>query len=220
MCPMRRIREGLFSLRAGLIAGSAAAIVAALVNLPLHSPSDAYINSATVMIGSLATGLGAGLAWALLGRAPGLRSYHPAVFGVCMVLASGLVSLIAWLAESQVDRAVSYLVPLAVLVFGITGSLTFLLLRIPQVLAWRVVLIAVIIAAGLGIGLAGQGDQKGGGLELPPRAMTEVSLETFFEQTTIGAGNNETRECPHSLDVIGRGLSISGCVGSNGLRRR
>ena len=169
----------MFPLRAGLIAGSAAAVVAALVNLPLHSPSDAYLNSATVMVGALAAGLGAGFVWTLLGWAPGIRSYRPAGFGICMVLGLGLVSLVAWVAQSQVDRAVSYLVPLAVLVFGITGSLTLLLLRIPQVLALRAVLIAVIIAIALGIGLAGQGDQKGGGLELPPRAMAAVSLGDF-----------------------------------------
>ena len=50
-------------MRTGLIAGSIAAMVATLVSLPLRSPSDAILNSATVAVGVLTVGLVAGMAW-------------------------------------------------------------------------------------------------------------------------------------------------------------
>ena len=43
---------------AAMIAGSIAAIVDALVSLPLRSPDDALFNSATVVVGALISGAG------------------------------------------------------------------------------------------------------------------------------------------------------------------
>lgn len=169
-------RAGGLPIRAGLIAGSLAAVVAVLVNLPLHSPSDAFLNSATVMVASLAAGFGAGCLWSILGfwRAGEVR--RRVAFGAGMALAFGLVCVIAVLAETQVQRSVSYVVPLAAVALGITGTLTWLLLRNPRFLQWRLVVLAVLIAVGLGVGLASQGDQRSGKLELPPRAAVSLHL--------------------------------------------
>ena len=48
-------------IRTGLLAGSATAVVATLVSLPLHSPTDTLFNSATVTLGALAAALAAGV---------------------------------------------------------------------------------------------------------------------------------------------------------------
>ena len=70
-----------------LLAASIAAIVAALLSLPLRSPSDAVLNSATVVIGTLAVGVGAGLLWNSLGSSANrLRN-----FGIAMAAALGVV---------------------------------------------------------------------------------------------------------------------------------
>ncbi len=179
---MDRMRAGGLPIRAGLIGGSAAAMAGSLANLPLHSPSDAFFNSASVMVGALAAGLGAGVLWSLLGNFlerffghdPAGEARRRTIFGACIALAFGLVSVIALIGETQLERSVSYVVPLAAVVLGITGSLTLLLLRSPQILLWRLTVLMVIAAIGIGIGLAGQGDQKSGGLELPPRAAAKA----------------------------------------------
>ena len=137
-----------------------------LVNLPLESPSDAFFNSAPVMAGSLLAGLGSGLLWHVLGDLP----RRPVFFAVSLASVFGLVSAAAVAGESQLARSVSYIVPLAAIVLGLTGALTVLLLRAEWTTSWRLTLLTVIVAVGLGIGLAGHGDQESGRLELPPRA--------------------------------------------------
>ena len=54
-------QEGVTPVQAGLTAGSVAAVAAVLANLPLEAPTDTYFNSAPVMAGALAVGLGAGV---------------------------------------------------------------------------------------------------------------------------------------------------------------
>ena len=159
-------RRCVSPLRAGLTAGSIGAVAGVLVNLPLDSPSDAFFNSASVMAGSLLAGLGSGLLWRVLGDSP----RRPAFFAVSLALVFGLVSAAAIVGESQLERSVSYIVPLAAIVLGLTGVLTVLLLRIKRPTSWRLTLLAIIVAVGLGVGLAGHGDQESGRLELPPRA--------------------------------------------------
>ena len=152
-------------LRAGLTAGSIGAVAGVLVNLPLESPSDTFFNSAPVMAGSLLAGLGSGLLWHVLGGSP----RRPVLFAASLAAVLGLVSAAAVAGESQLARSVSYIVPLAAIVLGLTGVLTVLLPRTGWTASWRLSLLAVIVAVGLGIGLAGQGDQESGRLELPPR---------------------------------------------------
>ena len=50
-------------MRTGIMAGSIAATVAALVSLPLRSPVDNVFNTATVALASLLVGVAAGLLW-------------------------------------------------------------------------------------------------------------------------------------------------------------
>ena len=91
----------------------------------------------------------------------------------------GLVSAAAVAGESQLARSVSYIVPLAAIVLGLTGVLTVLLPRAGWTASWRLSLLAVIVAVGLGIGLAGQGDQESGRLELPPRASLDSAPSPY-----------------------------------------
>ena len=167
-------QKGVTPVQAGLTAGSVAAIAAVLANLPLEAPTDTYFNSAPVMAGALAVGLGAGVLW----RALDGRGHRPAILLVSMTLAFGLVAVMAVAGETQMERSVSYIVPLAAIVFGLTGALTLLLLRANVALPWRVTGLAVLLAIGLGIALAGHGDQESGRLELPPRTTSYVILDS------------------------------------------
>ena len=153
------------TVRAGLASGALAAVAAALVQLPLHSPADVLFNAGTVTLGALATG---GVAGIVVGqvrqRTGGLRLFYVAwaVAFVALVVA-------AVAAESQLDRTVSYVVPLGAIVLGTTGALTPRLAGSRAVGSWRLVLAAVVVAMVVGVGLAGEGDQASGKLELPPR---------------------------------------------------
>ena len=157
--------RGLSPMRAGLTSGSAAAIAGSLLNLPLHSPLDAILNSATVTAASLATGAGAGLLWQALGRSERRTAY----FSVAMALSFVLVAAAAVAGESQLERSVSYLVPLAGLTLAVTAGLTQLLMTSGRALPVAVTIVSVIAALGIGAGLSGIGDQESGRLELPPR---------------------------------------------------
>ena len=156
---------GLSPVRAGLTSGSAAAISGSLLNLPLHSPLDSFLNSATVTAASLAAGVGAGLLWQALGRS----ERRPVYFSAAMALAFVLVAAAALAGESQLERSVSYLVPLAGLTLAVTTGLTQLLMTAVRALPVAVTILSVIAALGIGAGLSGFGDQESGRLELPPR---------------------------------------------------
>ncbi len=103
-------------------------------------------------------------------------------FAASLAAVLGLVSAAAVAGESQLARSVSYIVPLAAIVLGLTGVLTVLLPRTGWTASWRLALLSVIIAVGLGIGLAGHGDQESGRLELPPRASlgSAIPLYSFW----------------------------------------
>ena len=169
---LNRLVKDTLALRSGLVAGSIAAVVASLINLPLHAPTDAYFNSASVMVGSLASGIGAPLLWSSLRNVP----MRHLAFAIAMIAIFCLVLLASLVSETNLERSVSYIVPLAALVLGLTGIFTVLLLPTPFARSWRLTLMALLIAVGLGVGLAGQGDQKSGRLELPPRAASTISL--------------------------------------------
>ncbi|MCY4581213.1 MAG: hypothetical protein OXE50_00205 [Chloroflexi bacterium] len=153
-------------VRGALIAGALSAVVAALVSLPLHSPHDALLNSASVTWGVLLLALVSGLVYRRLTRGSGaLRR-----FTVVMAIGFLVWVAVALAAGTMLTRMVSFTVPLAAIAFGGIGVLTPLLSRTPLAARWPVVVVALVIAAAVGIGLAGQGDQESGRLELPPRA--------------------------------------------------
>ncbi len=153
-------------LRAGVIAGSIAAIVASAVNLPLEAPTDTLFNAATVTMAALLAGAMAGLLWR--GLESNLRRqplFALAVFIAFVVTASSAIVL-----DEQVNRAASYIVPLAAIVLGIVGSLTPLLSRLLRVRPTLVAGVALVIAVAAGVALASQGDTASGTLTLPPRS--------------------------------------------------
>ena len=143
-----------------------AAVVAALVSLPLHSPNDALFNTLAVAIASLVVGLAAGVLWSLLsgGHSPRLR------FGLLWLIAIGVVIGIAFGMNTQLDRSVSFGVPLAAIIFGLVGASMYLQACLRLLDSWRVAIIGVVVALALGGALVTQGDQESGRLELPPRA--------------------------------------------------
>ena len=77
---------GLSPVRAGLTAGSAAAVCGSVLNLPLLSPTDTLMNSATVTAASLAGGVGAGLLWQALGRSRRRPAYFLGSNGACICI--------------------------------------------------------------------------------------------------------------------------------------
>ena len=105
---------------AGLTAGAIAAIIAALVSLPLHAPVDSAFNTATVAIAALVVGGIAGLLWSkLTGR---LLWFLVALAGLFVI-----ALVIAFAGNTQLDRMVSFMVPLAAIVVVICAVLTPLL---------------------------------------------------------------------------------------------
>ena len=150
---------------AGLMAGSIAAIAAALISLPLHSPEDLFFNSATVVFGALLAGVAAGTIWRLL---PSDRN-RARRFAVLWTVGFALIALFAVAGETQLDRFVVFVLPLAAIVFLLTGLLTPFMTRSSILRRWWLTLAAVVLALAVGIALAGRGDEKSGKLELPPR---------------------------------------------------
>lgn len=152
-------------LRAGLLSGGIAAIAAALLSLPLESPHDGLANSASVVTATLVAGAAAGVAWKLLPDSPS----HTPRFIALVVLALALVAGGTALAETQLERAVSFGLPIAALAAVVIGGGVPLLADKGRALPWWLALAAVVVALAVGVALAGQGDQESGELELPPR---------------------------------------------------
>ena len=153
-------------ISAALLVGSLAAVVAALVSLPLRSPHDGLLNSASVVAGVLALSVVGGLVWRGLSR----RTNGARWFTLAMNLGFLIWVAIAFSLETQLERMVSFSVPLAAIAFG---AIALLVPRLfVNVLAQRriVVLAALAVAIVAGAGLANRGDAESGRLELPPRA--------------------------------------------------
>ena len=150
----------------GLLAGSVAAIAAVALSIPLESPSDAYFNSASVAAASLTLGLGAGLLWRLLALVGRQRLLF---FNVIMAALLVVATAFSLAMETYLERAVTFILPLAVLSLGGVWALMLVLARTGRALPWRLALLTVAIALTLGFALVGLGDQEDGRLELPAR---------------------------------------------------
>ena len=172
-------RQDMQPVRAGLTAGSVAAMVGVLANLPLHSPSDAFFKQRHGYAVRAASGPGAGLLW----RALSHRRRRTIYFAAATALVFGLISIAAIAGESQMERSVSYMVPLAAIVLGLTGGLTALLLKTTWTPPWKLTILTMVVAIGLGSALAGHGDQESGRLELPPQ---ERAVDNFRISPIVG----------------------------------
>ena len=156
-----------------LIAASIAAIAAVLLSLPLRSPHDTLINSATVAIATLIAGAFAGLVWDRLSESANrLRNFVIAMAVALVVVAVALVAL-----ETQLERSFSFGLPLAVVAFVGTAVLTVGLDRVAALRRLWAPAVAVVAALAVGAALAGQGDAESGRLELPARAAASPTAQ-------------------------------------------
>ena len=151
-------------VRAALLAGAVASVAASLVSLPLRSPHDGLLNAGSVTIGTLVLAFAAGH----LRRALGGRANAGLLFAAAMGAGFLVWVGVAFAAQTQLSRVVSFTVPLAATAFGGIALLTPLLA--PAASRRRVALAAVVVAVAVGAALAGVGDAESGRLELPPRA--------------------------------------------------
>ena len=159
---------------AGLTAGAIAAIVAALVSLPLPSPLDNVFNSATVAAAALVVGILSGLLWNRFGSGPnGARNYGAvlSLLLVAVIVAAVVVNI--WL-----ERMIVFTVPLAVIVFVLSGLLTLLLTRLSGTAANLTAAACLIAAVAVGGGLVTQGDAESGDLALPKRVESPLPSPT------------------------------------------
>ncbi len=157
-------------MTASIIAGSIAAVVAALVSLPLRSPDDILLNSGTVVAGGLLAGIIAGVIWRLLAGHPRRTLWFGVIWSMCF----SLIVLLAVAGETQLDHFTAFVLPLGAIVFAVAGLFTVMLEGTALARRKRLAAAAVAIALAIGIGLAGQGDERSGKLELPPRAGVSI----------------------------------------------
>ena len=205
-------------MRIGLIAGSIAAIIAALVSLPLHSPADNVFNTATVAIASLLVGIVAGLIWQALAANQRRLEYYAGIlaFGLVVVVAIAVIGDI-WL-----ERLMSFAIPLAAIAFVVSGFLAPNLGRV-SIMASRWAAPAVlIITAVIGIGLVGQGDGESGDLALPEQSQTTATaveslnyLVSEGSEITFTVGEQLTR-LPLPNDAVVRTDQVSGELNFDG----
>ena len=163
---------------AGLTAGAVAAFVAVLVSLTLRSPSDTLLNSASVALAALVAGALAGLLWLALKRTSRPALWFLAAWSAIVLPASAVVIVFG---QSQLDGFVSFALPLALIVYLITGLLTVAIAwKLPD-LRWWYALAAIGVALAVGFGLVTQSDQESGRLELPPPGSHSLPAEAYRE---------------------------------------
>ncbi len=166
---------------AGLIAGSIAAIVASLVSLPLRSPVDSVFNTATVTLGSLVFGIGAGLLWSGLSSNPRRIQYYVGALAAVFVV----IVVIALIGNSTLDRFASFVIPLAAIVLVIVGVLTPSFGGLSVMAARGLAVVLLVASVGLGYGLMGQGDAETGELSLPERVEAPTPAPTESAGPTV-----------------------------------
>ena len=156
-------------LRAGLIGGSVAGGAASLANLPLHAPIDTYFNRGSVTVGAIIAGVAAGLLW----RVVASRERDALLYVGALAIVTIVVAAVAFAAASTLDRSVSYVVPLAGVVFGTLAVVPPLLSQRLRRRGTLIAALALVFALTLGAALSGQGDAESGWLELPPRTQQQ-----------------------------------------------
>ena len=148
---------------AGLGAGAIGAIIAVLISLPLESPDDIRLNSATVGLAALTVGLISGGIWQVSRSVyEASRQYWLFSIGLGIV-----ILVVAALAQTQLDDALVFTMPLALIVAVCSIFLTPVFATMTKYGNWKSIVL-VVVAVVLSIALAGQGDQESGTLTLPP----------------------------------------------------
>ena len=185
---------------AGLTAGAIAAVIAVLVSLPLHSPVDSVFNSATVAVAALVVGVTSGFLWSRLsGRLLWFLAGLVAIFVVALI--------IAFVGNTQLDRMVSFMVPLSAIVVVVCAVLTpllasFFLKPTLGLLKWSPA-VAVIVALAVGFGLVTQGDAESGELTLPPRPTAAAPAPTDTPAPTTAASGPTEAATPTAATETG-----------------
>ena len=198
-------------MRNGVIAGSIAAVVVVLVSLPLRSPADNVFNSATVGLASLLVGIAAGLLWDKLADSERRLPYHAGA----LALGLAAVVVIAVVGEIWLNRSVSFIVPLAVIAFVLSGVLAPVLSGLRITASSWAAPAALVIAAVIGIGLVGQGDGESGDLSLPERVESGVVGEGLQYRVTDGSEitftvGEKLSRLPLPSDAVVRTEALSG----------
>ena len=192
---------------AGLTAGAIAAVIAALVSLPLHSPLDSAFNSGTVTVAALVVGGVSGLLWSRLSDR--LLWFLVALAGIFVI-----ALIIAFAGNTQLDRMVTYMVPLAAIVVIVCALLTpllasFFLKPTIGLLKWSP-LVAVIVALAVGFPLMTQGDTESTVLTLDPRpspaAETPVPTSTPITGPASGAASTQASSAGEESESGGGGV--------------
>lgn len=195
-------------MRAGVIAGSVAAVAASLVSLPLHSPNDLLFNSATVSAAAIALGIGAAAAWSRLSDTKRRTLYFALLLGAGLIL----FALASLLLDAFLERTFTFSVPPAATAVVIVGVIVPLLDRGAVVPNRWAALAALGVAAVVGIGLAGQGDGESGELALPlpspavaPTAAPAVQTVPAMLPSPVAPSPTATAPSDHTTYVVGEG---------------
>ena len=150
-------------MRIGLMAGSVAAIAASLVSLPLRSPNDLVFNTATVSVAAIAVGIAAGAVWPRLAGTRRPTLYFSLLLGAVLIL----VALTSLVLDAVLAGSLTFSIPTAATALVLIGVIVPLLSRgAARPNRWAA-LAVLVIAAIVGIALAGQCDQESGELALP-----------------------------------------------------
>ena len=173
-----------------MIAGSIAALVAVLLSLPLHAPSDTIFNSVSVTAAALIAGLAAATIWnATKSWDGGTRAY--AVIWVAVIAATLGMAVVG---GTQLERMVEFVGPLAVTVGLIAGVGVPLIDRRTTDARWLPAA-ALVASLAFGAALVGQGDEQSGRLSLPARASTVAAASASPTATvTVAAPAAATAE--------------------------
>ena len=186
---------------AGLTAGAIAAVIAALVSLPLHSPLDSAFNSATVAVAALVVGVISGFLWTRFSDR--ILWFLGALAGLFVI-----ALVIAFVGNTQLDRMVSFMVPLAAIVVVVCAVLTpflasFFLKPALGLLKWSP-LVSVVIALVVGLALVTQGDAESGELALPPPPTAAATPSAPIPTATTAQPTATTAAVPSTAEAAAR----------------
>ena len=187
-------------MRAGVIAGSAAAVAASLVSLPLHSPNDLLFNSATVSVGAIALGIAAAAAWSRLSDTKRPTLYFSLLLGAGLIL----FALTSLLLDAFLERTFTFSVPPAATAVVLVGVVVPLLDRGAVVPNLWATLAALGVAAVVGFGLAGQGDEESGELSLPLPSPAVQTVPTALP-SPVAPSPTAIAPSDNTIYVVGEG---------------